>query len=217
MDYYYCGPQGTLQRITRMTDWWSGIEILMGQWAVFHGFAQEDLPIHRGLMVVDAKNNTVEWEDEFLRFETANDTTVWAKTPSSLEKTMAFELTTGKEMTFYSSSIEGNEKQEPLAFFQDNEYFPAISTYLQQCVGHHPVQRVEYLETDRYLLVSYFVPNGKLLDNFLLVTDHNGGLILHQCLNREQKGMSTGTFQVSHGFLSFVQDRNRMVVYQLIS
>jgi hypothetical protein len=215
VDYYSCRLHADPQKITAIQEWWTGIETLLGKWAIFHGFAQQDLPIHRGITVVDTEKNQLAWEEEFLVFESADETTIWAKTPSSAHTTIALELPTGKEKESSPPPLPPNEENEIFSFFQDQDYFTSIQSFIQSQTGHQTVQMAEYLETSSYIVISYFATNNSLLDNYLLVTDHKGNRVLHECLSVGQKGLAKGTFQVSNGFLSFVQDKCRVLVYQL--
>lgn len=48
--------------------WWIGIEGVFNDVVLFHGFANPELPIHKGIHAVDALTGTLLWSDPDVRF-----------------------------------------------------------------------------------------------------------------------------------------------------
>ncbi len=195
-------------------DWWSGIEALWGQWALFHGFLQQDLPIHQGVMVFDTTKNKVAWQDELLSFASVEGDTLWAILSTGNATKIALHLHTGKEQADVPD-FQAMPQPEIHTVFQEDPYFAEISDFVFQHTGHRPIRMLEYRETSQHILISYFHPRGKLLDNFLLATMHGGTKVLHESLHLGQKGIGKGTFHEAENFLCFVKDQRRLLVYAL--
>jgi hypothetical protein len=71
--------------------WWIGIEAVEGTFALFHGFASPDMPIHKGLTVVDLGSGRVLWSNPEVRFLTLRATSVLVL-KESLERGVCLEL-----------------------------------------------------------------------------------------------------------------------------
>lgn len=215
--YFYCTPNSKPLPLTLNITWWSGVETVIGKHIVFHDFAQQDMPFHQGIKVVDGEKSKLLWEDDFLIFKSANENLVLATVPTGNQNEVALELLTGIESSTPFSQKNSTEANQPLHFSSDDEHFKSITTFVHSLTGHTPIRSAEYLENSTYIFLSYFIPNGKNVDNCLLVTNTEGKILLHTTLSSQLKGITLGTFYVSNGLLSFVQDRNKLVVYRLTS
>lgn len=203
--------------LTLDTGWWSGVETVIGKYIVFHGFAQQDMPFHQGIKVVDGEKSKLLWEDDFLIFRSANESSILAIVPTGNQNEVTLDLLTGQESSTAFQQKNNAQANLPIHFPTDNEHFQSISSFVHSLTGHVPVRSVEYLETATHIFLSYFIPNGKNVENYLLVTNTEGKILLHTTLSSQLKGITLGTFYVSNGLLSFVQDRNKLVVYRLTS
>jgi len=215
--YYYCTVKSSPKQLVTELSWWSGVETVLGRHIVFHGFVQQDLPFHQGIKVVDGESGKLLWQEDFLVYETASETVLWAKVPTGNQTIISLDVLSGREVEVKSSLENKTNEDAPLYFPQENEHFLSILEFVKSLTNQTPIKAVEYLELNEGLILSYFVPNGKLLDNYLLATDLNGKLLLHQQLTTQLKGIAKGTFYVSNGLLSFVQDRNTLIVYRITS
>lgn len=213
VNYYFCQPDASPLKLELGLDWWSGIEVVLGNLLVLHGFAQPDLPIHQGIIVADGNTGNIKWQDEYLIFESADEATLKAKIPTGAQQTLFFELNTGNELSEDISLAEPQNEVEPIVYLQEHPNFPQIVTFIHSLTEHEPVKLVEYFETNENLVLSYFTSYDRLIDNYILVTDNAGEILLHDRLVADQKGIAKGTFMVSNGLLSFVKDKQQVVVY----
>jgi hypothetical protein len=88
--------------------WWTGIEVVEGAIALFHGFASPDFPIHRGLTAVDLGSGETLWSNPDVRFLTFRlpSILVLKETP---ERRVCLELSmsTGSILNEYSNDDIG--------------------------------------------------------------------------------------------------------------
>jgi hypothetical protein len=213
--FYFLDDTFNLKKIDTQLDWWSGVEALVGNSVVFHGFLQQDLPIHQGIKVWDSEKNEWQWENEFLTFVNVEDAILLAKNSlGSLDTVLKIDLLTGQETSFEPKYKKNNSFVANIVT-KDEPYFADIAFFISQYTHLQPTDFLEYLETTAHIIVSYFVKNEKKYDNYLLVTSSGGDELLHICLHEGSKGLAAGTFHVSDALLSFVKDKNELFIVAL--
>lgn len=215
--FFYLSSDYKLVELNTSLDWWSGIEALNGNIVLFHGYLQEDLPIHQGIKAFDAIKNEWIWENEFVAFDSIADKQITAKsTIGSIAKNIYLDIKTGLEIE--TPSIQNQIPNPEIANFLSSEetYFAEIASFISNYTPLSPTNCCEYLETENHIIVSYYILNEKKLDNYLLVTTIDGTEELHLCISEGLKGVAAGTFLVSKGLLSFVKDNYELFIVEML-
>jgi len=165
--------------------------------------------------VFDSEQNTWRWENEYVTFVSANEDVIEIKTTlGSVENNLSLDVATGLETNRQFEQMTEKSLHATLVSTEDT-YFKEIVDFVSKYTPLHPSHFCEYLETSNYIVVSYYVANEKLLDNYLLVTNPEGEELLHLCIAQGMKGIANGTFQVSNALLSFVKDKNELFIVEM--
>jgi hypothetical protein len=215
--FYFLSTDYKSVELNTNLDWWSGIEAVSKTIVLFHGYLQEDLPIHKGIKAFDAIKNEWIWENEFVAFDSISDEQITAKsTIGSIAKSVYLDSKTGLEID--SPTIHNLNLSPKTANFLSSEetYFAEIAIFISKYTPLSPTNCCEYLETENHIIVSYYVLNEKKLDNYLLVTTIDGTEELHICISEGLKGVAAGTFLVSKGLLSFVKDNYELFIVEML-
>jgi len=213
--FYFLNDSFHLKKIDIQLDWWIGVEAVVAQNVIFHGFLQQDLPIHSGIKVWDAEKNEWQWENEFLSLVNIEGETIWAKNSlGSTDTLLTVELHTGNRT---DQVPKDNKTSLPVAniITKDQPYFAEIAFFISQYTPYQPTDYIEYLETPAHIIVSYYVKNKNKYDNYLLVSSSCGDELLHICLHEGCNGFAAGTFHVSNALLSFVKDKKEVFIVAL--
>jgi hypothetical protein len=216
LSYYFLNCDYKLVELYTHLDWWSGIEALNSNIVLFHGYLQEDLPIHKGIKAFDAIKNEWLWENEFVAFDSVSDQQITAKSSIGfIAKNIYIDIKTGLEIE--SLNIQDQIPNSETATFLSSEetYFTEIASFISKYTPLLPTNCCEYLEKETHIIVSYYVSNEKKLDNYLLVTTIDGTEELHICISEGIKGVAAGTFLVSKGLLSFVKDNYELFIVEM--
>ena len=72
---------------------------------------------------------------------------------------------------------------------------------------------IEYLEWDKYLILSYHLAQESRFDRKIMVTDDKGNLIIHESLDEKNSGVAFESFLTFSNLLIFVRNRNELVFY----
>jgi hypothetical protein len=56
--------------VATIDPWWVGMEAVFGNFLILHGYAQKDLPVHKGIAIIDLATGKQQWFDP--------DTTFWS-------------------------------------------------------------------------------------------------------------------------------------------
>ena len=59
-----------------LDEWWVGVEAVTEGSIVIHGFATPDMPIHKGIALVNLPTGTVRWDRSDLSFETLGENSI---------------------------------------------------------------------------------------------------------------------------------------------
>lgn len=215
--FYFLSADYKLVELNTHSDWWSGIEAVSKTILLFHGFLQEDLPIHKGIKAFDAIKNEWLWDNEFVAFDSIADEQITAKsTIGSVSRSIYLDIQSGLEID--SPNIQNQiPNPETVNFLSSEEtYFAEIASFISKYTPLSPSNCCEYLETENHIIVSYYVSNEKKLDNYLLVTTTDGTEELHICISEGLKGVAAGTFLVSKGLLSFVKDNYELFIIEML-
>lgn len=217
LNFYFLSTDYKLAELKTSLDWWSGIEALNGNIVLFHGFLQEDLPIHQGIKAFDAIKNEWLWENEFVAFDSIADEYVTAKnTIGSVPKNICLDIQSGFEIETPSIQNQIASPESANLLNSEQTYFTEIVSFISNYTPLSPTNCCEYLETENHIIVSYYVSNEKKLDNYLLVTTIDGTEELHICISEGLKGVAAGTFLVSKGLLSFVKDNYELFIIEML-
>ncbi len=215
VEFYYIGQDLMFKKLIANLNWWSGVENVLGDIVIFHEYIQKDLPIHKGVKVLNAASNQLLWENDFVAYTSANYSHLKVKALlGSSEKALLLEIKTGLKV---ESDFEKNSSFEnPIAVIGENQlYFKEISSFIQKYTHMLPVHLCEYLEEGNSIVISYYVTSNTFLENYLLATNLEGEELLHLCIATELKGVATGTFNVSNSLISFVKDRKELFISSL--
>lgn len=102
----------------------------------------------------------------------------------------------------------------PFLYIKDSSYFNTVSNFLRQRLNILAVEGIEYLETNQWILISYYEQEDQLTNRFIIL-DRQGQLVFEDTLAKNLTGLGTSTFMVSHNKLIFVKNKTDFFIYRL--
>ncbi|NMM50543.1 DUF4905 domain-containing protein [Marinigracilibium pacificum] len=122
------------------------------------------------------------------------------------------------ENKFIPGDDDYNQKQAeglifPVQYPEGTEYFNDINEFLslksiKPCVG-----AVEYLETERFILISGYERIDKFFKHKLYIFDEEGSLLKEILLEKAGKGLSKDPYFIFNGKLFVIEDKNTISIY----
>ena len=107
--------------------------------------------------------------------------------------------------------------QRPMQYAADSDHFNTVKTFLSEKLNLHPVSALEYLETDKNIIISCYIQiaNGSELANFLIVMSRVGEVLLQVVLDQPVAGIGLDTFFLVDDLIFFIKNKTELVSYKL--
>lgn len=116
---------------------------------------------------------------------------------------------------FYDEKIGSNKTYSPTFYPASNQHFGLIKKFIKNSSEKKIVDAgADYFETDKYVMVSYYIEENKLA-NYLLITDMRKEVVFHELLANNLNGIGQETFLIVKNKLIFVQQKQNLCIYQL--
>jgi hypothetical protein len=216
------------QGLTLEQQWWTGIDRVEGDLLFVHGFVSPDLPMKRGITVVDIPTGKMLWAEPLWTLDVVRGDFLHVRTDKrDGEPILNVEARTGDVIP----GAESPANDEGGAWWNSVSYpdpitvkecaaHPFGSLLIKEWGGDAIIGGVEALETPALYIAAAAVQRRRLgtemLVHALCVVDKKRRKIVHDAtLTREAKGAVMESFFVQDGTLVYVQDRRDLCFYRL--
>lgn len=146
----------------------------------------------------------------------ANDSKTITVQENQTGKIIQLDLKSGESIaqptTFNTSTTT---LQLPSSYLHDSSYFQTVASFLENKLGYRPVMSIDYLETPKHIIISFYEQEHILHNQKLLILNRQGKLISEETLNTELKGTGTETFMLWQKKLIYVQEKQRLFMVDL--
>lgn len=102
----------------------------------------------------------------------------------------------------------------PVVYHKGTAAFEKVQRFLA-IRGIEIAESVEYLESEGYIFVTYYLKKNKQLSRFVYVMDNTGKVLMDRQLDEKMEGVVFQSFFTYQNLLIFVENRNELHVYQL--
>ncbi len=216
-------------------EWWVGMEAVLGETLLLHGFASPDMPQHRGIRAYDLGTGTLRWRND--------DVTYWFGMGDRLfayrdlfERRVGYEIDSiaGEFKTIYDKSLEDlhdlrRDAAEPgpdmtlPEIMSDGGVDPDILTFITRLTkGKGIAGTVEFIRENDILAFNYHVrareasPQSPRFENHLFVYRYpQGNRLFSDVTARNLKAQVPDAFFVRRRRLFFIKDQNRLTALRL--
>jgi hypothetical protein len=206
--------------------WWLGLEAACEGIAILHTYANEQDPGHTGVYGYDMGTGEALWQNTNVSYLGSKPGQVLVQDITSrqvvlLSSTGGQVLQTSTPESELISSFEAYRQDRykiprfPLHYPAKHAYFEPVSHFIKIKTGHTAIEGADYLETDRYIIISYYTLEDTTLANRLLVTDTAGSIVLQDILALNLIGIGTDTFFILDQLLLFIKNKNELYSYVL--
>lgn len=207
--------------------WWLGLESVKDGRLFLHGYKNAENPEHSGIFAYDTLNGKKIWENNTLSFRAHAENGILAASSVEGEDYTLIDPPTGKitgsldEKSMYEAlsgimrSKQTSGIQNALHFTGENQYFKKIADFVQDATGHQPVAAFDYMEFEKFLIISYYIYHNGKLKNYLRVIKEDGSPVLQEKLDENLNGVGMDTFFMFNGRLIFIKNKKELVIAQL--
>lgn len=201
-------------------NWWVGLTAFYEGKLFFHLFAGREYPEPTGLVVADVFEQSLLWEKKEVYLEKVEMQGVLVSTLSKQGREwLLLDINSGKELDKKDlANFERNYGQEatpltfPSQYAQGTEHFKTIAQFLKHKLGVEATHKIDYLEWNDYILISYW--EGK--SNFLLSMSTQGEVLLHELLQENAGNQLEETFFLVNSYLVSVKHKHTILINKLV-
>jgi len=201
---------------------------------ILHGFAQPDLPEHKGLTAVDLDSGTILWHSDGLTFWFIDGDTVYGYRPTAERRiACALSLRTG------AVEKEFREDIDALFGLQSRSIPEAAALVFPRIFGEEPLEgphrdliekklrrdrtegNVEFVDHHGFLIVSHHEresvePGSGVLRNLLdVVRVEDGRTVYSDTMSRGRSSPVPDSFFLHDGFVYYVKDQSILIAVNL--
>jgi hypothetical protein len=206
---------------------WPSLQVVTGGKACFTCFKEPSLPVAEGLYIFDLHTQQWVFRDEDFTFINAQGPNLLVRKKGEEEHYHVLDVLS------FSLSILDNPGQwfkrtqlskqadsdvhYPYHIGEENPVYKDLTEFVQEKASHALTGMVEYLEwADDRMLVSYYIEAANGLDQYVLITDKEGKVVLHECIDQHLKGMALDVFMVIGKQCIYMKNKTQLCVYNLV-
>lgn len=201
-------------------NWWFGLQETSDDFAIFQVYNHLQMPASKALISYQLDNKNIAWQLDELTFHHLSSDHI-AVLVQHDEKTEIeyLELKTGKKNLNFIPTVNQsiiNKNIYPFHYKNDNHYFADIATFILEKQKHIAVEAIDYLEVGQLILFSYYICNPEnKLNNYLLVINSKGELVLSETLGENLNGIGIDTFWISENQLIFIENKKVLNIFSI--
>lgn len=195
--------------------WWIGISAMSSCRALLHIYEDDQNPELKSLLLWDIDHDQVLITYENATLGKALKGGFQIRKEDGLH-TMDWEGQAVEDLPEIKLSEQHNTSvHHPFQYQSGDSDFDTVKSFIAQTVNVVPEAGAEYLETDEYVFISYYINELKMLANYLLISDLNGKVLFNKKINTSAKGMGHDTFFIFERKLVFISNNNTLCVYAI--
>jgi hypothetical protein len=197
--------------------WWVNASAVVDGVILFTAYLDTNNPDKKAILAYSVNDLKLKWWNNDFSISHIRGNTVAGFASRMGLKELHLDIATGKEKA--KDESEGDRKvtglQKPAQYSEEMDHFQTVRTFLAERLNLIAVSALEYLETEKGIIIScYLQENG--LANYLLVLSTDGKVQLKEKLEGNVKGIGVDTFFVLDGSLFFVRNKVELISYKNI-
>jgi peroxiredoxin len=196
--------------------WWIGIETFYNAKLYLHHYFHRQFSNHIGIYCYDVISNKMIWENATLVYDYSENGFIHAYHYKNPLERVVLDANTGKVSQFENNAKSlKNTLLSPLLFNTEDDKFAVIIQFIHKKTSFIAVHSTEYLEYDDKIFISFYTFESEQYNNYLLVCDLQGNLLLKITLDTGLKGVGSGAFFIINHQLVVVTEKQKLWIYEI--
>ena len=200
------------------TDWWTTLAGFAGNRIFLHNYLFPDIPEATDLLALSSAKGELEWALPgcvFVRdFPDFEQIIVAQKQGEIIQYRLCdsnLGLLKNQILEKDLPPVVAPNYRTPVRYETQDIYFDRLSSFLDKIVGVTGTIAVDYLESDPYLVISYYLYESKKTAQYLLVVNRDKQIIYHNQLSDNRPGMSLDTILFKKDRLVFLRNTHELI------
>jgi len=195
--------------------WWVGLKYAYNGSYVLYTYEDEEKPISKGVIVVDAKRAVVRWKNDSYCFLDGQGPQMCVRDEET-DKNMTIDIESARIVSYQESS-DNKLVRTPVRYLEKTDYFDQTAKLVTLVTNEFPSECIEYLEHKGYLFISYYIYKDQKQENHLLILTSDGVLVKEYCLSNSSKGIGFGDFVIYKNLVLFAVNNQNYTVLPIES
>lgn len=200
--------------------WWVNLSLVARDVIVFTVYLDTNNPDKKGVVACALKDLTPLWWNNDFSVAALGESAITGFTSKFGLQQITLDVQTGqkREGSQEIRPIPIRGLQKPNQYQEGSQYFETVKTFLLNHLNLKAVSALEYLETDKIIVISGYTENQGAGDlaNFLIVLSRQGDVLLKESLSPQVKGIGSDTFFLLGDLLFFVKNKTELVSYTIL-
>lgn len=195
--------------------WWVGLKYAFDGNFVLYTYEDEQKPISKGVIVVDAIRGIVRWrKDTYCFLDGQGDQ--MCVSDSETKDNLTISIESGR-ISNYQEIPQNKSVQVPLRYLQGSDYFNETAELVKLVTNEVATESIEYLEYNNHLFISFYIYKEQKQENHLLILTEDGAFVKKYCLSNHTKGIGFGDFVVYKNIVLFAVNNQNYTVLPIES
>jgi len=206
------------QQSAPATDWWTTLAGFAGNRVFLHNYRFPDIPEPTDLLALSVTEGTLEWALPgcvFVRDLPESEQIIIAQ---KQVETVQYRLC-DSSLGLLKNPVEERDlppvispkHRTPVRYQPQDIYFDRISSFLDKMVAVKDAIAIDYLESDPFLVISYYLYESEKTAQYLLVVNRDKEIIYHNQLSDNRPGMSLDTILIKNNRLVFLRNTHELI------
>ncbi len=192
--------------------WWLGLVGIFGNHLILHKYSDQQKPEPLGVIVINIDTCAIKEKiEDWIFFSCDGNILVLYQLDES--NMPVYHKIAIETVPFYDFVPDPNEHL--VRHYPDSSpYFPTIFRFLYQLINIEAQNGVDYLEVNDKIIISYYIYRGNQFQNYLLVTNKEKQILLHDFI-AESEGIGIDTFSIKSSILLYIKNQNQLIGYEI--
>ncbi|OEJ99663.1 DUF4905 domain-containing protein [Roseivirga misakiensis] len=196
--------------------WWISAYDFQGDVIVFQTYNDTQDIEARSVFGFDINSEEALWSIDDVKLNKSNRGMLSITPLSGEYESFTIDIKTGQEIS-ETKDGEALEKSDnckfPLHYESENPHFETLAKFVKSKLGTDLIGSCDYLEVPEFFAIAVNSKDETGYNLDLFVFKHEGSLLLEKPLDRELKGLASGTFFIVGQALIFVEGKRNLVFY----
>lgn len=207
--------------ISPFPGWLSSLSIFHNNKLIVQKYKQGGFPEAAGFTLIDALTGKVELEvKEGAVGFVSDQLLITSKLLFEKVRFQSFNFQTGEIKEIPEAEVNSIEPSEtkiesPQQYLSDSIHFNTVKQFVKLKTKKEAVEGTEYFETELKIIVSYYIRAAEKLENFLLITDSKGNVLMDELINSNIQGIKKNSFFIKENLLIYIKDKKEFQSYVL--
>ncbi|WP_198034409.1 DUF4905 domain-containing protein [Dyadobacter tibetensis] len=203
------------------SDWWTSLTAVAGEQVYCHDYRYPEIPEPTDLRSLSIEDGRSLWElPGYIMVQPLDDDWILVSGKQTGQHKYSYvQANTGAISPFKeqgSPKLVSEQLQTPRILKKGDAYFEQMFDFILHMSPNHRATRIEYMDSNPFMMFSYYIYEQEKLVQFLLVVNKNKDILLHEPISEPADALGQGTMLMKGKELVYLRYKNEFSSLTLI-